>query len=106
MVFLYMNGLHGSTSDMKGFFTAMGADSRWGGTDKNNKIGDAGQEEEVKRIKIDANSNLALVYCKMGDGEKVSLWFWRCACVGDCRIIEPPPSNLSTTLTDPPPPPI
>jgi hypothetical protein len=57
---------------MKGFFSAMGADSRWEGSSGNqgNRIGDVDEEEMIKRTKVDVNCNLALVYCKMENGEK------------------------------------
>lgn len=70
-VFLYLNGLHGAGSEMKGMFSAMtGSDNSWEGTDDGNKITGEGQEEEVKRIKVEASLNLSIVYYKMGDGEK------------------------------------
>jgi len=65
-VFLYLNGLHGEDSPMRGFFSAMGAPADFG---SNETEGNA-QDLQIKELKSEANCNLALVYSKLGNPEK------------------------------------
>ena len=51
-VFLYVTGLHGPNSEMRGFFNAMGADQVGMGGEKN-ELDDNSQEEEINALKID-----------------------------------------------------
>lgn len=69
-VFLYINGLHGANSEMRQFTNMMGADGLWdkkkqgdetdGGEGNEVEFEKPSQEEEVKQLKVDINSNLAL----------------------------------------------
>jgi tetratricopeptide (TPR) repeat protein len=69
-VLLYINGLHGSDSQMKGFMQAMGASSRWDDTDDNVKVGGTEDEEAIKKLKVDVNANLSMAYLKLEDWSK------------------------------------
>ena len=72
-VFLYVNGLHGSNSPMKGFFDVMGMDQMM---DKKTKTEEAGvglteeQESDVVKLKVSTSSNLAACHLKLGNFDK------------------------------------
>ena len=81
-IFLYLNGLHGSDSQMKSFMSAMGASSRWDSSDSNNKVTSADLEGEIRDLKGAANSNIAMCYLKMEKWEKALRFAKECLKAG------------------------
>ena len=81
-MFLYLNGLHGADSQMKGFISAMGAEERWEAQDDNVKVDSKDVEDKIASLKVTANNNLAMCYLKLEKYERALSY--ATACVGLC----------------------